>query len=71
MLSGLFGCAPPFCASQGLALKACTETCGPDVGASCLLYQCGAEWDTFYACMEPHLEGGECNDKVADCAVSF
>jgi hypothetical protein len=71
MLSGVFQCAPGYCAQEGLALRSCTEKCGPDVGSSCLLYQCGAEWDAFYACMEPHLEGGDCNSQLAECSVAF
>lgn len=70
MLSAVFQCAPSFCASDGLALKACASDCA-DVSSSCLLYDCAAEFDAFYACMEPHLEAGECNTQTEACAVEL
>lgn len=70
LLGGVFQCAPAFCASSGLALQSCVGGCA-EAASSCLLYECAAEWDTFYACMEPHLEGGACNEQLAACNVEL
>lgn len=71
MLAGVFDCAPSNCPGEGLALKSCAATCGEDVGAACLLYTCGEEWNAFYACMEPHLESGGCNTQIEGCGVAL
>jgi hypothetical protein len=61
-------CAPAYCASEGLALQGCTKAC-PEDGPGCIMYTCAAELDTFYACMEPHLENGDCAEPLAACGL--
>ena len=70
-LPKVFQCAPTFCATTGLALQSCVAACTEDAASTCLLYECGAEWSAFYACMEPHIEGGDCNAQLAACNVTF
>ncbi|MBK8257436.1 MAG: hypothetical protein IPK82_32805 [Polyangiaceae bacterium] len=68
LISAVAKCAPPYCASQGIAVQQCNQTCSGD-GAGCILYDCKEEFDAFYACMEPHLEGGDCATQLAACGL--
>lgn len=61
-------CAPSYCASAGLAFQQCAGKCTDD-GPGCIKYDCAAEFDAFYACMEPHLENGDCAEQLSACGL--
>lgn len=68
LIGAVAQCAPPYCAAEGLGFQQCLGKCDEN-GPGCLTYDCSAEFDTFYACMEPHLENGDCADKLAACGL--
>lgn len=68
LIQALAKCAPAHCPAQGLGLQQCTSKCTDD-GPGCITYTCGAEFDAFYACMEPHLENGDCAEPLAECGL--
>lgn len=61
-------CAPAYCAGPGIAFQQCTGKC-PENGPGCVTYDCAAEFDAFYACMEPHLENGDCAAQLSACGL--
>jgi hypothetical protein len=70
LVPALAQCAlPAGCASPGLQLQSCLKECGDPV--SCLRNDCAGPFDAFYACMQPYLESGQCNDKLAPCHVAY
>ncbi|MEZ4296892.1 MAG: monooxygenase [Polyangiaceae bacterium] len=60
-------CAPPYCAATGLEFQACAKSC--DGGPGCFTYDCKPQFDAFYACMQPHLEAGDCAPQLAACGL--
>lgn len=68
LLPQLGQCAPPYCALPGLAFQQCASKCSEE-GVACILSTCGPELDDFYACMEPHLENGDCAEQLAECGL--
>jgi hypothetical protein len=68
LIGAVAKCAPAYCASTGLAFSGCMSNCG-EGGSACLRYTCGAEFDAFYACMEPHLENGDCAEQLTECGL--
>lgn len=61
-------CAPPYCAGPGIELQQCSAKCDEN-GPGCLSYDCRSEFDAFYACMQPHLENGDCAAPLAACGL--
>ncbi len=70
LLPAFFQCTPSSCGAPGIALQSCVGACEKDQSA-CLVHDCAAEWDAYYACMEPLLEGGDCNAQLAACNVAL
>lgn len=68
LITAVAKCSPSYCASEGLALQGCMSDCTAE-GPGCITYDCAAEFNTFYACMEPHLENGDCSSQLAACGL--
>ncbi len=62
-------CGTQFCPTELAALGACLDECG-DI-QDCIAGECKGDLDTFYACLEPHMKGGECNTHFAECGTEF
>lgn len=70
LVPALAKCAlPAGCAEPGLGLQKCLKECGDPI--SCMRNQCSSSFDAFYACMEPYLESGQCNDQLAPCDIAY
>jgi hypothetical protein len=70
LVPALAQCAlPAGCASPGLQLQSCLKECGDPI--SCLRNECAEGFDAFYACMQPYLESGQCNEKLAPCNIVY
>lgn len=69
MFTALSKCAPKFCAGPGLALQGCFSDCDDPI--RCLVGDCAQAYNDFYACMEPHLEAGECNQHLDACGLQY
>lgn len=70
LVPSLAGCAVGAgCAETGLGLRSCLESCEDPI--PCLQGKCKAAFDGFYSCVEPYLEAGSCNEKLAACGVSY
>lgn len=70
LVPSLSGCAVSAgCAETGIGLRTCLEACDDPI--PCLQGGCKTAFDGFYACMEPYLEAGKCNERLALCGVSY
>lgn len=69
LITAVGQCAPPFCPGPGLKLQQCFKGCDDPI--KCMANDCAPAYNDFYACMEPHLLAGECNDKLSQCGVQY
>lgn len=77
ILQGLGSCGMRLCPGEAGAVIAClTSSCGADLSdvdalQGCLANECKAEFDAEWACLEPRLLAGECNEDFAPCGLEY
>lgn len=77
ILQGLAACGMRLCPSEAQAVIAClVSSCDADLSdveaiQSCLANQCAVEFDAEWACLEPSLSGGECNQDFSPCGLEY
>jgi hypothetical protein len=72
LLSGLTFCSDTFCPIEFSTLTSCLDSCGEESDLSgCLSDDCFDEYDAVWACLDPHLRSGDCNEDLSLCDVAF
>ncbi|MBT9558136.1 MAG: hypothetical protein IV100_19035 [Myxococcales bacterium] len=70
VLDAVSPCAQANCPAEGLGVVTCMNGCeGDQLG--CLVTDCRPQLDTLYACLEPAIESGICDDALEQCDVRY
>ena len=69
MTPAVGACAQEQCPAELLSLVGCMGAC--EDGEICALTECRPQFDTLWACLDPHLRAGECNQHTETCDIEF